>query len=383
MKKQNDLTGYGETIKLDCAKEEALTVIDRLLEGVYQYSGYDFREYKRGTVMRRLQRRLYATGASTYSEYMRYLGNHPGEYERLAEDLTIKVSSFMRSPQAFMQLPKLVLPELILHKSRQRQKTLRFWSAACAHGEEPYSIAIVLNEFLREKIQEFDVEIYATDISKSALNKAKAGIYCPKEVDSMFPALLKRYFIPQNTNYLVKSNIKRLVKFSHLDLVSFIDQPVVDVDCIFCCNILIIHEILEGLLRYQRDYFISGDEFKLKPLTRVELANLISKSNHGRRGLNLVIDVSRISRAIRGISVMNRAGQEIPVSFLLPNRKDMLKRFIKAVLTSEREDIGHAQIEKPYTDEDLRRRIRKNYSFLVTRREVAYCRKRTGYITAF
>ena len=86
------------------------TTLDLLLEKVYRDGGYDFREYRRGTVARRLERRLYAAGAKTYLDYMSFLDAHPEEYRRLAEYLTIKTSGFFRSPYTFQQITREVLP---------------------------------------------------------------------------------------------------------------------------------------------------------------------------------------------------------------------------------------------------------------------------------
>ncbi|MBA7685457.1 Chemotaxis protein methyltransferase [subsurface metagenome] len=133
---------------------------------MYRDTGYDFREYKRGTVTRRLERRLHATGAKTYLGYMEFLDAHPEEYQRLANDLIIKVSGFFRSPYTFQQVARLVLPELTLFKRNRGERKLRLWSTACARGEEPYSIAILLAGFLGNQRQDFDISIYATDISR-------------------------------------------------------------------------------------------------------------------------------------------------------------------------------------------------------------------------
>ena len=158
------------------------TALDSLLEKVHRDTGYDFREYKRGTVTRRLERRLHATGVKTYPDYMEFLDVHPGEYQKLADDLTIKVSGFFRSPYTFQQVAKLVLPELTLLKRDRGERELRFWSTACARGEEPYSIAILLAEFLGNQRQDFDILICATDISQQALREAQAGVYFSKDV---------------------------------------------------------------------------------------------------------------------------------------------------------------------------------------------------------
>jgi len=222
----------------DTTVESNTIALDSLLEKVYRDGGHDFREYKRGTVTRRLQRRLRATGSKTYLDYMEFLDTHPEEYQRLADDLTIKVSGFFRSPYTFQQVARLVLPELILYKRNQEERSLSFWSTACAQGEEPYSIAILLREFLRHKQLDFDISIYATDINRQALEGAQAGIYSLKDIEGLSSAILEGYFTRHGEGYKVDSGMRQMVKFSYFDLTSTI-QPFVNLDCIFCCNVLI------------------------------------------------------------------------------------------------------------------------------------------------
>ncbi len=215
------------------------TTLDSLLEKVHQDTGYDFREYKRGTVTRRLERRLHATGAKTYLDYMQFLDVHPEEYHKLADDLTIKVSGFFRSPYSFQQIAKLILPELTLFKRDRGERELRFWSTACARGEEPYSIAILLAEFLGNRRQDFDISIGATDISQQALQEAQAGVYSSKDVEGLTLTVLENYFTRYDKDYEVRADIKQMVGLSYFDLTSTIRPPFVDSDCIFCCNVLI------------------------------------------------------------------------------------------------------------------------------------------------
>jgi len=213
--------------------------LDLLLEKVYRDGGHDFRDYKRGTVTRRLQRRLYATGATTYLEYMRFLDSHPEEYQRIADDLAIKVSGFFRSLYTFQQVAALVLPELVAYKRNRGQRRLSIWSAACACGEEPYSIAILLVDFLGNRLPEFEISIYASDINRQALNEARKGIYSLKEVENLPLAILETYFTNNDEGYVVNSNIRQMVSFSYFDLVSTNPPPFANLDCVFCCNILI------------------------------------------------------------------------------------------------------------------------------------------------
>jgi len=215
------------------------TALDSLLEKVYRDTGHDFREYKRGTVSRRLERRLHVTGAKTYLDYIEFLDAHPEEYHKLTDDLTIKVSGFFRSSYTFQQVTKLVLPELTLFKRNRGEQKLRLWSTACARGEEPYSIAILLAEFLGNRRQDFNISIYATDISRQALQGAQAGVYPPTDVKGLTPTALKNYFTCCDKGYVVNCDIRQMVSFSYFDLTTTIRQPFIDVDCIFCCNVLI------------------------------------------------------------------------------------------------------------------------------------------------
>ena len=214
------------------------TALDLLLEKVYRHGGYNFREYKRGTLTRRLQRRLHATVSQTYLDYMEFLDIHPEEYHQLAEDLTIKVSGFFRSPYTFQQVVRLVLPRLIAYKRKQGERRLRIWSTACARGEEPYSIAIVLAEFLEQRRQDFAVAIYGPDLSQRALAEAQKGMYSLKDIEGLPENILESYF-RRGEDYELRADIKQMVNFSCFDLASASHPPFADVDCIFCCNVLI------------------------------------------------------------------------------------------------------------------------------------------------
>jgi len=213
--------------------------LNLLLEKVYRDGGYDFREYKNGTVLRRLERRLRATGAASYAEYTRLLDTCPEEYERLVGSLTITVSSFFRSRYSFRQLTGLVLPELLSHKKIRGERSLRFWSAACARGEEPYSIAITLDSFLKSRPGEFDIQIYATDINRPALEEAGAGAYSSRELENLDDGTLAEYFTPCQHGHKVSDNIRNAVRFTRFDLAANTEPPFRKIDCIFCCNVLI------------------------------------------------------------------------------------------------------------------------------------------------
>lgn len=151
---------------------------------------------------------------------------------------------------------------------------------------------------------------------------------------------------------------------------------------------LITHEILKGIVEYQKDYFESTSrnenelDLKLKPLQRAELARTISNSDcrKNNRNRGFVIDISRISRVTQGISIITPQGKEVPLKSFFPTKRDMVKRYVKVLLNSEKEDICNGRVKKPYTDEELRGKLKIEYDLSITRREVAYCRKDLGIL---
>lgn len=260
--------------------------MNTILEKVYRYNGHDFRHYKSGTLIRRLARRLHAVGAGTYHEYTQYLDGHPEEYAKLINNLTITVSSFFRNPFAFKQMTDLVLPVLLSHKTNEKSYMIKVWSSACARGEEPYSIAIMLREFLGRQISDFDIVIYATDISQAALNQAEAGIYQPGQITGLSPERVRKYFIKRDQCYEVRDSIRQMVSFARFDLASTNRLPFAGLDCIFCCNVLIylqrhlqdkvLHRLYESLAA--PGYLVLGEVETLSGNLREEMECLDSKA---------------------------------------------------------------------------------------------------------
>lgn len=270
--------------------------LDLLLEKVYREEGYDFRDYRRGTVIRRLEKRLHAAGTRTYRDYIQFLDAHPEEYEKFAECLTIKVSGFFRNSYAFEQVARMVLPELVSEKRKQQDQNLRVWSTACARGEEPYSVSILLAEFLGRERQGFNISIYATDISRQALKEAKAGIYSPKDVEGLSDTILENYFNHTDEHYEVRADVKQMLHFSYLDLTSIARPPFMNFDLIFCCNVLIYlqkqlqERVLDMLYNslHSQGYLILGESETPSNNLHEKLECLDSKARiYKKVGMNL------------------------------------------------------------------------------------------------
>jgi RNA polymerase sigma-54 factor len=151
---------------------------------------------------------------------------------------------------------------------------------------------------------------------------------------------------------------------------------------------MITHEILKGIVEYQREYFESNSEtlnenkldLKLKPLQRAELARTFSNPDCKESNHSFVIDTSRISRVTQGLSIITPQGNEVSLKSLFPTKRDMVKRCIKVILNKEKEDIRNGSVKKPYTDGELRRKLKGEYDISITRREVAYCRNDLGIL---
>ncbi len=159
--------------------------LDRLLQKLYDERGFDFRDYKKVSLRRRIQKRLDDLKISTYPEYERYLDTHQDEYGKLFETMLINVSEFFRDPEAWKIVEEKVLPDIIARK--KKGDTIRVWSAGCASGEEPYSVGILLAEALGGAIRDYDVKIYATDIDENALAEARRGVYRPEKLKNVSP----------------------------------------------------------------------------------------------------------------------------------------------------------------------------------------------------
>jgi two-component system CheB/CheR fusion protein len=195
----------------------------------------DFSHYKRSTISRRIRRRMNLRGIERVADYFKLLQDDAGEAQALYQDLLIRVTSFFRDPDTFLALQSLVFPQL-MHE-RRPDKPLRIWVAGCSTGEEVYSIAISFLEFLGDRAGSTPIKILATDISDTALEKARAGIYVENIEMDVSPDRLRRFFTKVNGNYQISKMIRDLCVFSRHNLVR--DPPFSRLDLISCRNVLI------------------------------------------------------------------------------------------------------------------------------------------------
>jgi two-component system, chemotaxis family, CheB/CheR fusion protein len=212
--------------------------MDSVLAAVRNAKDVDFTRYKRATVARRVARRMALLRADRFPEYLKHLQKHPEEVDALYEDLLIKVSAFFRDPASFAALRTKVLPALL--KKDGHKQPVRVWVPGCATGEEAYSIAISIMEFLGQQRMTFPVQIFATDLSERAVEKARAGIYPDSIAADISPERLRRFFTKIDRGYQVAKPIRDMCVMARQNLIK--DPPFSRLDLISCRNVLIYLE---------------------------------------------------------------------------------------------------------------------------------------------
>jgi len=193
------------------------------------------------------KKRIYATKKKNSKDYLEYLANNHNELDNLIDVFTINVSSFYRNSMTFEFISRLTFPEMISTKTKKNDNTIRIWSAGCSFGEEPYSIAISLNEYLKKEDTIFDVNIFATDIDKKALARASKGVYSFENIKNVKLGTFNKYFTKKEDQFNLISEIKNMVQFSFYDLLdSNNTAPPNSIfggfDIILCRNVLIYLE---------------------------------------------------------------------------------------------------------------------------------------------
>jgi len=215
-----------------------------VLQHLKSHRGLDFSGNCPSLVKRRIHKRLAATNCADIYEYLEYLKNNADEFDYLLDVLAINVSRFFREPLIFEYIGHKVLPALGYEKTVAQNHVLRVWSAGCAAGEEPYSMAILIREFVETEQLNLSINIFATDIDERALQKAQKGIYEFDSVQNIRYGLLKKYFSIDHGKYLIVPKIKNMVTFSFFDMVDekgFAPPESIfgNFDIVLCMNILI------------------------------------------------------------------------------------------------------------------------------------------------
>lgn len=218
--------------------EQSVSGVNKLLQLLRGATGHDFSLYKKSTMIRRIERRIAQHDLTDMEVYARYLKEHPSEIQALFKELLINVTSFFRDVEAFSLLRQTILPQLFARKPPEY--VFRAWVAGCATGEEAYSIAILLREYMDETHQEFKIQLYSTDLDEDAIAVARAGIYPPNIAADVTPERLRRFFVKEETGYRVKKEIREMVVFAVQNIIK--DPPFTKLDLVSCRNLMIYLE---------------------------------------------------------------------------------------------------------------------------------------------
>jgi len=260
--------------------EKAEDPLRDLLSTVSAQSNIDFRNYKASTILRRIARRMAITHNGTLRDYEDFLRTHPDEVQELVKAFLIKVTGFFRDPEAFDVIKKMIIPELI-DKARENGRTLRIWSAGCATGEEAYSLALLIADHLGPDFPEWNIKIFATDLSADAIAFARRGLYPENVLKDLPDDYRGRFFERLDHGYRVSKELRQVVIFGEQDISRGVPFP--RIDLVSCRNLLIylkpeLQQVVLDLFAYSlhqsRGFLFLGKAETARPTKSIfELVN--------------------------------------------------------------------------------------------------------------
>jgi two-component system, chemotaxis family, CheB/CheR fusion protein len=220
------------------------TEMSALLGMLRDATGVDFMNYKQSTLHRRIKRRMVVNRCDRLKDYLQCIRNDPTELDHLYHDILIHVTGFFRDRKTFDALREVILPAIFSGR-KFGEGPLRIWVPGCSTGEEVYSLAIILLEYLWEQagkrpadaIPAKGVQIFATDISDIALNRARNGVYAEAALAGVLPERLKRFFVRLDGGYQINKSIREMCVFAKQNIAK--DPPFSNLDLVSCRNLLI------------------------------------------------------------------------------------------------------------------------------------------------
>jgi two-component system CheB/CheR fusion protein len=200
--------------------------------------GTDFTYYKQTTIRRRIERRMGLNKKKTVTAYLDFFKENAAEQDLLYSDLLIPVTGFFRDPATYAIVCESLLPQLF--SGKEDNSPLRIWIAGCSTGQETYSMAICLNEYLGDRAETSQIQIFSTDVSERSIAIARKGIYSRAEVDGVSPERLEKFFEKIAGSYHVNKSIRDMCVFAHHNFLK--SPPFARMDLISCRNVLIYME---------------------------------------------------------------------------------------------------------------------------------------------
>ncbi|HTW89286.1 MAG TPA: chemotaxis protein CheB [Candidatus Binataceae bacterium] len=212
--------------------------LSKILQLLRTHTGIDFSRYRRSTIVRRLQRRIAVMKADDLAPYGELLRKNPAEAEVLAQDFLIAVTRFFRDTRMLEQLATTVFPALVANRSTR--ESIRIWVPGCATGEEVYSIGIALIEFLEKNSLRVPIQLFGTDLSLPAIDRARRGSYIGNLAAEVSEDRLERFFVKLDDHYRIVGSLREICLFTRHDVTR--DPPFSHLDLISCQNFLVYFE---------------------------------------------------------------------------------------------------------------------------------------------
>ncbi|MEO8666347.1 MAG: CheR family methyltransferase, partial [Ignavibacteria bacterium] len=208
--------------------------VKKILSMVLARKNIDFRNYKPGTVKRRILRRIVIRKLKNISEYVKFLENNSVEIDALSSDILIKITKFFRDQEMYKTLKQVVFPKIFKNGSNHN---VRIWVTACSSGEETYSMAMSVAEYLGPKISRYNLQIFSTDLNEAGLDKARRGVYDEDIAADVSEERLKNFFTKTGKKYKINKKIREFCVFARQNFIQ--DPPFSKMDLISCRNVLI------------------------------------------------------------------------------------------------------------------------------------------------
>ena len=323
--------------------------LQKILMLLRSHTGHDFTLYKKNTITRRIERRIAFHQLPDYLHYVNFMREHPHEIEILFKELLIGVTKFFRDSQAFQVLKDALYGKLI---KKTEDESIRIWIAGCSTGEEAYSLAILLIEYLSAlRIRRLPkVQIFATDLDPRAIEHARAGFYFSNIISELSPERLERFFVKKSNGYTVKKEVREMIVFAQHNLIK--DAPFTKLDLLCCRNVMI--------------YLTADLQKKLLPVFHYSLNNngllfLGPAESVGVYGdaFNVVDSKWKLYERKEGVSALSKM---VDFPFNISNQTNKMERDnsdkpIKGVLT----EAFHKVLLEQYTPSSLLETIRERF----------------------
>jgi len=234
---QNSLFSLSGDIKLS---DEAFS---KWRKYIYDNSGIYYQDNKKYLMESRLQKRIKFLGLDSFEEYLSYIQSAKGkleEHKYLYEAITINETFFFRNQPQLEAMISKIIPEVVARKQKLGNRKIKIWSAASSSGEEPYSVAMIIDDLIKPTFPQYEFEIVGTDISQAVINTAKSGVYKEYAIRQTPSYYLRKYFKNEGNDYVLDKKIVNMVNYKILNLYDDMAMKgMINYDIIFCANVLI------------------------------------------------------------------------------------------------------------------------------------------------